>query len=393
MKQRSVLPLIVVSQFAGTSIWFVGNAVLPELTQSLHLSNQGPGLISSAVNIGFVAGTLFSAFAALADRFSPVRLFLLSAILGALSNLAIIWFVHDIQTLFWLRFSTGFFLAGIYPIGMKIAADWFKDGLGKALGWLVGALVIGTAFPYLLRDRKFDLPWQTALYITSALALASGLLITWLGDGPYRKAAGKFRWNAIPQIFSSGPWRKAAFGYFGHMWELYTFWGFLPVLLGFYVSRNQVSLNIPLFSFLVIASGGLSCIVGGYLSAKWGSNRVARTALYISGICCLFSFLIFSWPLSVFLLYVFIWGLTVSADSPQFSALVSQLSSPEWRGTALTIYNSIGFTISSVSLFLMDQLQHSHSYFNTERSFMILGLGMLLGNFPYQRLRTGRNKF
>ncbi|MBL0232986.1 MAG: MFS transporter [Chitinophagaceae bacterium] len=390
MNQKTVLPLIVLSQFAGTSIWFVGNAILPELKQSLHLPEQGSGLISSAVNIGFVAGTLFSAFAALADRFSPVRLFLASAILGALSNLAIIWFVTDIQRLFWFRFSTGFFLAGIYPIGMKIAADWYKEGLGKALGWLVGALVIGTAFPYLLRDRKFDLPWQTALYITSAMALLAGILMTWLGDGPHRKAAGKFQWNAIPAIFSSPSWRKAAFGYFGHMWELYTFWGFLPLIIALYASKHQLVLNIPLLSFLVIASGGISCVLGGYLSSRLGSNVVARTALYISGLCCLFSVLMFNVSLPFFLAYIFIWGFTVCADSPQFSSLVSQYSIAEQRGTAFTIYNAIGFTISSLSLYLMDTLYHSSSNFSGERSFMLLGLGMLLGNFPYRFKRPGR---
>jgi MFS family permease len=366
--------------------------VLPELKQTLHLPDEGMGLISAAVTIGFVAGTLFSALSSLADRFSPVRLFLIAALLGAISNASIIWFVKDIQSLFWFRFFAGFFLAGIYPIGMKIAADWHKEGLGKALGWLVGALAIGTAFPYLLRDRKFDLPWQTVLYITSAMVLTAGLLINWLGDGPYRKAAGKFQWNAIPVIFSSAPWRKAAFGYFGHMWELYAFWGFIPVIIAIYSQKNSVSLNIPLLSFLVIASGGISCVVGGYLSQKWGSNRVARTALYISGFCCLFSAFIFNWPLPLFLLYIFTWGLTVSSDSPQFSTLVSQLSRPDLRGTALTIYNSIGFTITSISLYVMESIHHSNGYFSGERSFMLLGLGMLLGNFPYLRPKTNKTK-
>ncbi len=389
--QKHVLPIIVISQFAGTSIWFVGNAVLPELKQSLHLQDV-PGLISSAVTLGFVAGTLFSASASLADRFSPVRLFLFSAILGALSNVSIIWFVKDINGLFWFRFSTGFFLAGIYPIGMKIAADWYKEGLGKALGWLVGALVIGTAFPYLLRDRKFDLPWQTVLYITSGMAVTAGLIMSWLGDGPYRKAAGKFKWNAIPIIFSSRPWRKAAFGYFGHMWELYTFWGFIPVIIALYSAKNNIGLNIPLLSFLVIASGGISCVAGGYFSARWGSNKIARTSLYISGFCCLFSAFIFSLSLPFFLIYIFIWGLTVSSDSPQFSAMVSQLSSPDLRGTALTIYNSIGFTITSLSLFVMESVHNSTGFFGGERSFMLLGLGMLLGNFPYSWRKTSQEK-
>ena len=390
--QKHILPVIVLSQFAGTSIWFVGNAVLPELKQTLHLADNVSGLISAAVTIGFVAGTLFSAFSSLADRFSPVRLFLISAMLGAVCNVSIVWFAKDAQTLFGFRFFTGFFLAGIYPIGMKIAADWYKEGLGKALGWLVGALVVGTAFPYLLRDRKFDLPWQTVLYITSVMAIMAGFLMSWLGDGPFRKASGKFKWNAIQVIFSSRPWRKAAFGYFGHMWELYTFWGFIPIILALYSQKNNIELNIPLLSFLVIASGGISCVVGGYFSARWGSNKIARTSLYISGFCCLFSAFIFSWSLPLFLIYIFIWGLTVSSDSPQFSTLVSQFSRPELRGTALTIYNSIGFTITSISLYVMEAIHHSAGFFGGERSFMLLGLGMLLGNFPYHWKKTSQEK-
>lgn len=392
MKEKSILPFIVISQFAGTSIWFVGNAVLPELKISLHLADQGPGLISSAVTIGFVAGTLFSSFTSLADRFSPARLFLVAAIMGALSNISLIWLATNASTLFWIRFSTGFFLAGIYPIGMKIAADWYKEGLGKALGWLVGALVIGTAFPYLLRDRKFDLPWQTVLYTTSFMAILAGLLIAWLGDGPYRKTTGKFQWNAIPIIFSNASWRKAAIGYFGHMWELYTFWGFLPVILSLYALKNNITLNIPLLSFLVIASGGLSCIAGGYFSIRWGSEIIARLSLYISGICCLISVFMFHTPLPLFLVFIFIWGLTVVADSPQFSTLVSQFSKPELRGTAFTLYNAIGFTITSLSLFIMEALHQSPGILGEEGCFMILGLGMILGNFPYQRLKNNGSK-
>ena len=275
---KKVLPVIVLSQFAGTSLWFVGNAVLPELRESFNLSQYAVSLVTSAVMLGFIAGTLVFAFFSLADRFSPVKLFFISSLLGALANAAVVWFVTDGTTLFLFRFLTGFFLAGIYPVGMKIAADWYEKGLGKALGFLLGALMLGTAFPHLLKNREFDMPWKSVLYITSIIASAGGLMmLLFVGDGPFRKKSGGFRWDAFGKIFSSQKWRLAATGYFGHMWEVYAFWGFVPVILGLYAAKNGLSLNIPLLSFLIIGCGCISSIGGGFLSLKFGSARVATT--------------------------------------------------------------------------------------------------------------------
>jgi len=332
------------------------------------------------VMLGFIAGTLVFAFFSLADRFSPVKLFFISSVLGALTNSAVVWFVTDGNTLFLFRFLTGFFLAGIYPVGMKIAADWYEHGLGKALGYLLGALVLGTAFPHLLKNRDFDLPWKAVLYFTSLFAIAGGvLMILFVGDGPYRKRSGKFQLNAIAEIFSSKQWRQAAFGYFGHMWELYSFWGFVPLIFELYSGMNKISLNIPLLSFFVIASGMISCITGGYASQRIGSAKVASIALFISGLCCFLSPVFFQLPLFIFLSLMFVWGLAVVPDSPQFSALVSQYAPPHLRGTALTIYNSIGFSISIISLIVIDRVFHSTSFVGSRRTFLVLGMGAVLG--------------
>jgi MFS family permease len=377
---RHLLPIIVLSQFAGTSLWFVGNAVLPELKESLHLSQYALSLVTSAVMLGFIGGTLVFAFFSLADRFSPVKLFFISTLLGALANSSAAWLARDAESLFVLRFITGFFIAGIYPVGMKIASDWYGKGLGKALGFLLGALVLGTAFPHLLKNRDFELPWKSVLYFTSLFAMAGGLLmILFVGDGPNRKKSGGFQWNAIGQIFSSLKWRRAAFGYFGHMWELYTFWGFAPLILGLYAEKNNFNLNIPLLSFLVIAIGSISCIAGGYFSQKMGSAKVAATALLVSGICCFVSPFIFQMPLLLFLLLLFVWGLAVIPDSPQFSTLVAQYAPEHLRGTALTIYNSIGFSISTISLVVMDYVFHSKKFWGGENAFLLLGLGAVAG--------------
>ena len=386
-----ILPIIVLSQFAGTSLWFVGNAVLPELKEALHLNQYAVSQITSAVMLGFIAGTLVFAFLSIADRFSPVKLFFISSLLGALTNSAVAWLAKDAASLFALRFLTGVFIAGIYPVGMKIAADWYEKGLGKALGFLLGALVLGTAFPHLLKNRDFELLWKSVLYFTSIFATTGGLLmLIFVGDGPFRKKSGGFQWTAFKEIFSSKKWRQAAFGYFGHMWELYTFWGFVPLILGLYAAKNNVILNIPILSFLIIAIGCISCIAGGFLSLKIGSAKVATIALLISGICCFISPFIYQMPLFFFLTILFIWGLAVIPDSPQFSTLVATYAPEHLRGTALTIYNSIGFSISTVSLIVIDRVFHSPGFFGGKNTFLLLGIGAVVG-LP-SMIRLNRSK-
>jgi MFS family permease len=380
INRKNILPVIVLSQFAGTSLWFVGNAVLPELKEHLHLSQYAVSQVTSAVMLGFIVGTLIFAFFSLADRFSPVKLFFISSLLGALTNASVAWLAKDAASLFALRFLTGFFIAGIYPVGMKIAADWYEKGLGKVLGFLLGALVLGTAFPHLLKNRDFALPWKSVLYYTSVFATLGGLLmLLFVGDGPYRKKSDGFQWNAFKEIFGSKKWRQSAFGYFGHMWELYTFWSFVPLILELYAKKNHIELNIPLLSFLIIAIGCISCISGGFLSLKVGSARVATTALFISGVCCFISPFIYQLPLFFFLAILFVWGLSVIPDSPQFSTLVAQYAPEQLRGTALTIYNSIGFSISTVSLIVIDRVFHSTGFLGHENTMLLLGIGVLIG--------------
>ena len=381
----------MLSQFAGTSLWFVGNAILPELKTTLHLDQYAVSLVTSAVMIGFVTGTLAFAFFTLADRFSPVKLFFISSVCGAITNAVVVWFAKDATSLFLLRFVTGFFIAGIYPVGMKIAADWFEKGLGKALGFLLGALVLGTAFPHLLKNNDFHLPWKSVLYFTSMFAFLGGLMMLFVGDGPYRKKSGAFKWNAMATIFKSKKIQQASLGYFGHMWELYTFWGFVPVMLALYATKNAVHLNIPLLSFLIIGCGSVSCVIGGFISLKTGSAKVALAALILSGLCCVVSLFIFQFPPWLFLAILYIWGLTVIPDSPQFSTLVAQYAPDNLKGTALTIYNSIGFCITIISLLVIDRVYHAATFISGEKTFVLLMIGPLVGIISMVRL-IKRNK-
>jgi MFS family permease len=367
---KYILPLIVLSQFAGASLWFVGNAILPELQQQWHLEGNAIGTITSIVQLGFIGGTLVFSLLAIADRFTPSRVFFVCSLLAALSNLGIVWIANDAITLMTFRFLTGFFLAGIYPVGMKIAADWYEQGLGKALGYLLGALVLGTAFPHLLKASAYHLPWREVIYVTSAIALTGGLLIwTLVPEGPYRKKGSSFHPGVIIQVFRSKDFRAASFGYFGHMWELYAFWAFVPVLLQIHQQHQPAGYNI-------IGTGSAGCIIGGYVSQKAGSARVAFYALLASGLCCCTCWLFVQTGDIIYLLFLLIWGVVVIADSPQFSALVAQTAPAENKGTAITIVVCIGFAITIASIQLLNYLFHRYE---TIFSFLVLIPGPVFG--------------
>ncbi|WP_188559108.1 MFS transporter [Hymenobacter glacieicola] len=356
-----ILPTLVVAQFFCTSLWFAGNAVAPDIAAQLHLPPSFVATLTSAVQLGFITGTLTFALLALADRFSPSRVFCASALLAAACNLGVNMVGIGATELLALRFLTGFFLAGIYPVGMKIAADYFEAGLGRSLGFLVGALVLGTAFPHLLRAATAQLPWQYVTGATSALALLGGTaLVLLVPDGPYRRAGQQLRLTAFLAGFREPAFRAAAFGYFGHMWELYTFWAFVPVLLAAYNHLHPgAALPVPLLSFLIIGVGSLACVGSGLLSQKLGPRPVATAALALSGLCCVASPLVLgSGSVALLLGFLFFWGVVVVADSPLFSTLVARHAPAASRGTSLTIVNCLGFALTIASIQLTNWLGH-----------------------------------
>ncbi len=374
-----VLPIIILSQFFCTSLWFAGNAILPDILISHHLETDFLGHLTSAVQFGFISGTLVFALFTISDRFSPSLVFLVSSILAALFNLGFSIESAGAAGLLSFRFFTGFFLAGIYPVGMKIASDYFQKGLGLSLGFLVGALVLGTAFPHLLKNFTAHLPWKYVIFSTSALAATGGLLMWMLvPDGPFRKAGQKLNLGAFAKGFKDRNLRAAASGYFGHMWELYTFWAFVPVMLKTFNSLHpEVNLNVSLLSFLIIACGGGACVAGGYLSKSYGTKKIASIALSLSCACCLVSPLFLSGHSSgALLIFLFFWGLTVIADSPLFSTLVAQNAPEESRGTSLTIVNCIGFSITIISIQLTNLVLTN---FNSKYTYMLLAIGPVLG--------------
>jgi MFS family permease len=385
VRQKWILPVIVISQFCCTSLWFAGNGVMDDLIAAFQLNNSALGHLTSAVQLGFIGGTLIFALLTIADRFSPSKVFFISALLGAIINTGIVWQWNNLTTLLAFRFFTGFFLAGIYPVGMKIAADYYTKGLGKSLGFLVGALVIGTAFPHLLKDTIDSFGWRYVLITTSTLAVFGGILLVILvPDGPFRKPGQQLDLSAFFKVFRHNDFRAAAFGYFGHMWELYAFWAFVPVMLETYNNlHTETSFNIPVLSFLIIGTGGLACVFGGYISLKAGTKRTAYIALLLSGGCCLISPFIFAVEFEIlFVVFLLFWGMVVIADSPLFSTLVAQNVPAEIKGTALTIVNSIGFAITIISIQLINAMRDLTTSNNI---FLLLAIGPVLGLIVLKR--------
>ncbi|MBD2721578.1 MFS transporter [Hymenobacter sp. BT189] len=379
-----MLPLVVAAQFACTSLWFAGNAVLPGLLHDAHLADTALSTVVSAVQFGFIMGTLVFSLLALADRMSPSQLFWWCAVAGSLANAGLLLPNLTGATLLALRFAVGFFLAGIYPVGMKIAADYFEGGLGRALGYLVGALVLGTALPHLLRLLAAGEDWRGVVLVTSGLALAGGLLLRWrVPDGPFRRAGARLQAGAVWQVFQDKPFRAAAMGYFGHMWELYTFWAFLPLWLAAYAQRHPAGGPLgPGWAFAIIAVGAPACVGGGYLAQRIGSRRTARLALAVSGACCLLSPLLLGLPLWAFGGAMGLWGMAVVADSPQFSALVAQEAPAATKGTALTLVTCLGFALTIVSLQAFAAL---HPQLEARYWFWLLAPGPLLGLLATRR--------
>jgi MFS family permease len=376
---KRVLPVIVVSQFLCTSLWFAGNSVIEDLAKAFELTPDFLAHLTSAVQFGFISGTFVFAIFTIADRFSPSLIFFLSAIIAALFNLAICLNGIHVTELLVFRFLTGFFLAGIYPVGMKIASDYYQQGLGKSLGFLVGALVLGTAFPHLVKTITTQLPWRYVVYATSALSTVGGLCM-WLlvPDGPNRKSGQQINFTAFIAGFKKRNFRAAAFGYFGHMWELYTFWAFVPVILLTFKNANPlIELNIPLLSFLIIGVGSLACVFSGYASQYFGVKRTATISLLLSGLCCVASPIFLSSSSSLLLIvFLFFWGIVVIADSPLFSTLVAQSAQQESKGTSLTIVNCIGFSITIISIQFINLLT---LYIKPQFIYMVLAIGPLMG--------------
>jgi MFS family permease len=390
-KWRTVMLLALV-ELLVMGLWFSASAVTPSLTGLWNLSSGQVAWLTMAVTVGFVAGAFVSALTNVSDVFSPRLVLTISSFVGALAT-ALIPISGGYGPAVVLRFVTGFAIAGVYPVGMKIMATWMKEDRGLGIGLLIGALVVGNASPHLIRALGGIDNWQFVLYMAAVLAGIGGAVGLWVGElGPYRAAPAKFNWRYIGEVFRDRGLRLANFGYLGHMWELYSMWTWISLfLLASYEAAGWTGfLGLPaataasLMTFFVISASAPSSLVAGWLGDRLGRTRITMAILALSGTCAVIIGLFFGASPWLVTLVALVWGFSVAPDSGQYSTAVSELSDPEYMGTALTLQTSMGFLLTLITVRLVPTLVDN---FGWQWSFAILALGPLFGIWAMHRLK------
>jgi MFS family permease len=346
------------AMFLGMTMWFSATAANAAIVSEFRLTGAQGAWLTMAVQAGFVIGTLVSATLNLPDVINPRRLFAVGCVLGAAAN-GFVARAGDGVTIIALRMATGAALAWVYPPGMKVAAGWFERGRGAALGVLIGALTVGTAFPHLLASASAQIAWRRLMLTASGLALAGAVIVvTAVGDGPYVAGSARFEPRAAMRVFADRATRLATFGYLGHMWELYAVWTWIAAYASasFGFAAGTATPSSPAGSalaFAMIASGAVGSAAAGVVADRIGKARVAAWAMNVSGTCCAMAGFIFQAPVPLVFLFAIVWGVAVVADSAQLSALVAQFSPRDHVGTALTIQTCTGFLLTMASIRLL----------------------------------------
>jgi MFS family permease len=387
---EKMLLRVSVGQFLGMTLWFSASAAAPALAAELGITDPAIAWLTMAVQAGFVVGTLASAALNLPDVLNARRLFALGCAAGAAANAAIA-FAATPAAVMALRFATGAALACVYPTGMKIVSGWFLERRGTALGYMVGALTVGTAFPYLLAWSAADVPWRVVIWISSTLAVAGGALVAaTVADGPHVSASAPFDAAAIANVLGNRGIRLATLGYLGHMWELYAMWAWMPAFTAasLVAAGQEAGHHGSLLAFITIASGAIGCAVAGRWADARGKARIAGAAMLTSAACAAGAGLAFARPFPVLVILAVVWGFSVVADSAQFSALVAEHSARTHVGTALTIQTCVGFLLTMVSLRLLPAVADRIGW---QWAFVILVPGPALGAVAMRRMeRDGR---
>ncbi len=381
-----ILVLLGVAELLGMSLWFSASAVSDEFRRQWSLSASQAGWLTTVVQFGFVAGTATAALLNLADVIPARRYFAASALCGAIVNAALV-VAPGYGTALALRFATGFFLAGVYPPGMKMAATWFQHGRGLAIGTVVGALTVGKAAPYLMKAWVPSGIAFVVLSVSAGALLASALVLIGYRDGPYPFTRRPFSWQLTETVLRHREWRLATGGYLGHMWELYAFWTWIPAFLAASATASSYDVPISMLSiaaFAIIAVGGIGCLWGGWLADHIGYDRLVIRAMAASGACSVLAAAAFGRSLWVLLPLALVWGFFVVADSAQFSAMVTEVVPQHAVGTALTLQTSLGFLLTMLTIQMVPAVAEAGGW---RWAFVALAVGPAAGIWSIRRLQ------